>query len=133
MIVNFRAEEMITEQAREVGAATIDNSIILPGGGVSIQATATELFRRIAPTKTLFMRGGAVVGIFETRDRLELEVTSPAAARSRFESYATFWAYRKAGDQQVLKPTVIPQEMATALLESEAARQFLPKITGLIN
>jgi len=128
-----KAEDMITEQAREVGAASIDNSIILPGGGISIQATADELFRRIGPTKTLFMRGGAVVGIFETRDRLELEVISPAAARSRFESYATFYAYRMGGHQQVLKPTVIPQEMATALLESEAARQFLPKITGLIN
>jgi hypothetical protein len=82
----------------------------------------------------MFIRGGAVVGIVENNCVLGLEVIAPIAARSRFESYAKFVAYRSGRDGQlVLKPVIIAQDMAAALLESEEARTLLPKITGLIN
>lgn len=128
------AEEMLHDFAAEVGAAGVSDGIILPGAGVTIKATAEELFKRIGPTKTMFIRGGAVVSIVENDGTSVLEVIEPAAARSRFESYATFFAYRSGrGNELVLKPTIIAQEMATALLESQEARTFLPTITGLIN
>jgi hypothetical protein len=129
-----QAEDMLKEFAVEVGAASLNGAIILPGSGITIKATAEELFRRIASTKTLFIRGGTVVGMVVNNDTPALEVVGPAAARSRFESYATFMVYRSGRDSQlVLKPAIIPQDMAMALLESDEARTFLPTITGLIN
>jgi hypothetical protein len=117
-----------------VSTASIDDTIILPSSGVTIKATAEELFRRIGRTKTLFIRGGAVMSIAEIDGARELEVLGPIAARSRFESYARFFAWRAGRDSEaVLKPAIIPQGTAAALLESEEARRFLPKITGLIN
>ncbi len=128
------AENMLNEQAVEVGAAGINNGVILPGSGVTITATATELFKRIAPTKTMFIRGGVVVGIVEINGALKLEIITPTAARSLFESYATFLVWRAGNEgQPVLKPSIIAQELAAALLASEEARTLLPTITGLVN
>jgi hypothetical protein len=129
-----QAEDVLHGFAVEVGAASSRNAIILPGSGVTIKATAEELFRRIAPTRTMFIRGGAVAGIAENNGTSGLEVIGPAAARSRFESYAKFLVHRSGRNGElVLKPAIVPQEMALALLESEEARIFLPAITGLIN
>jgi hypothetical protein len=116
------------------GAASINDMVILPSSDVTIKATAESLFKRIGPTHTMFIRGGAVMEIVEHNGVFSLEIISPAAARSRFESYATLFAYRVGrGGKEELRPTVIPQEMAAALLETLEARIFLPEITGLIN
>ena len=128
------AEDALLDQAAEVGAATLDKVVILPGSGVTITATGQVMFKLIAPTKTLFTRGGAVVGIVESNGALELEIITPTAARSRFESYATLLAWRSGGDAgPVLKPAIMPQEIAAALLASDEARKLLPTITGLVN
>ena len=69
--------------------------IVLPSGTVTISQCAADLFGLIAPTKRLFVRGGAVVNAF-TRDDglLALEVMRPAAARSFFEKFARLLAWR---------------------------------------
>ena len=95
------AEDMLNEYAVELGAASINDEIILPGSGVTIKATAEELFKRIGPTETLFIRGGAVMSIVENNGGLGLEVLGPIAARSRFESYAKFSAWRVRPRRQV--------------------------------
>jgi hypothetical protein len=124
----------IYDLAAEDLAASIDGSVILPGSGITITATARALFKRIGPTKTMFVRGGAVVGIVETKGASILEIISPAAARSKFESYAKFLVYRTGRDgEPVLKETFIAQDLAAALLETEEARTCLPEITGLIS
>ena len=72
--MNRPAEEMLHEFAEECGAANINDAVILPGSGVTIKATAAELYKRIEPTKTMFIRGGAVVGIVENNCvRLDLK------------------------------------------------------------
>jgi hypothetical protein len=117
-----------------VGAASVSHAIILPSGSVTIKATAAELFQRIAATKKLFVRGGAVVSVVDNQGNSELKVVTPPAARSLFEGYATLLAYRSGHNGElVLKPSHVAQEMATALLESEEAQTLLPKIAGLIN
>jgi hypothetical protein len=113
-----------------------DNGLlILPSGTVTITQSATKLFQRIAPTHTLFNRGGVVVMLVQDQQSgLALEVIRPSAARSLFEKYARFVAWRAGKDNKpVLKPTTVPEEMARALLESEAPKQFLPRVDGLIN
>lgn len=109
--------------------------VVLPSGDVSITDTATKLFGLIAPTKTMFVRGGAVLVLMQQDGGFSaLEVLRPAAARSAFEKYATFLAWRAGKDGSlVLKPTVCPEEMAKALLESQEAASLLPRVQGLIN
>ena len=59
--------------------------VVLPSGEVTITACAEKLFGLVAPTKRLFVRGGAVVVLVTRDDGLEaLEVLRPAAARSFF-------------------------------------------------
>ena len=109
--------------------------VVLPSNGVTISVCAQELFQLIAPSKRLFARGGAVMGLSRRDDGLlALEVLRPAAARSFFEKFATLFAWRigpKGG--LVLKPTVCPHDMADALLQSEEAAKLLPRVQGLIN
>lgn len=116
-------------------AAATENAIILPGNGVTITETAEKLFRRVAPTHTLFQRGGVVVELrADDHGVLNLDPVRPAAARSRLERYGTFFAWRAGrGGDLVLKPTCLQEDMARAFLESEPAYDQLPAIEGLVN
>jgi hypothetical protein len=109
--------------------------IELPSGDVTISECAEKLFGLIAPTKTLFVRGGAIVTLVQRDDGLlALELLRPAAARSFFEKFGRLFAWRSGSKgEAVLKPTTCPQEMAEALLHTEKARTLLPHVTGLIN
>lgn len=109
--------------------------VVLPSGTVTISQCARDLFGLIGPTKRLFVRGGAIVSVCKRDDGLlALEVLRPAAARSLFEKFARLLAWRVgAKGEQVLKPVTCPQEMADALLESEEASEYLPRVQGLIN
>src|SRR6266404_5585765 len=94
--------------------------IVLPSGEVTISGCAEKLFGLIAPTRRLFVRGGAVVNLV-TRDDglLALEILRPAAARSFFEKFGRLYAWRAGADSgPVLKPVTCAQEMADALLQS---------------
>jgi hypothetical protein len=92
------------------------------------------LFRLIAETLTLFVRGGAVVALVQRDDgTLALDILRPAAARSFFEKFGRLMVWRTgANGEPVLKPTTCPQEMADALLHTEEARTLLPRVDGLI-
>ena len=109
--------------------------VVLPSGEVTITACAAELFELIAPTKTVFARGGAVVTLIERDDgMLALDILRPAAARSLFEKHARLFAWRAGAEgEQVLKPTRCAQDMAEAILQTQEARTLLPRVAGLIN
>jgi len=114
----------------------VDKPLVeLPSGAVTITACAEKLFDLIAPSKTLFMRGGAVVSLIERDDgMLALDIMRPAAARSFFEKFARLAAWRSGRDgEPVLKPGNCPDDMANALLQTEEARRLLPHVAGLIN
>jgi hypothetical protein len=65
---------------------------------------------------------------------LTLEEMRPAAFRSSVERYGRLLAWRVGkSNEPILKPVTLPEDMARALLESEAARKHLPRIAGLIN
>lgn len=109
--------------------------VVLASRDVTITASANALFALIAPTKTAFARGGAVVTL-KTRDDglLYLDILNPSAARSFFEKFATLLAWRSSsGGTEVLKPVNCPQQMADALLQSHEALTRLPRVEGLIN
>ena len=112
-----------------------DGVIILPGGEVTISECADRLFRRIAPTRTLFFRGGAVMeAVMGDDGALALEIVKPAAFRSRIEGYGRLLAWRSGANRDpVLKPSICPEETARALLETREAQEALPQIASVIN
>src|SRR4051812_48626635 len=74
--------------------------IVLPSGNITISACAERLFGLIAPTKKLFMRGGAVMTLVKRDDGLlALEVLRPMAARSLFEKFGRLFAWRSGADK----------------------------------
>lgn len=109
--------------------------LILPSADVNITECATKLFKLIAPTKLLFMRGGAVMSLVQRDDgMLALEVLRPDAARSFFEKFCRIFVWRSgANGEPVLKPTTCSHDMAEALLQSQEASEILPRVSGLIN
>ncbi len=109
--------------------------VFLPGGGVELIDTAKDVFTKIAPYHELFHRGGSVV---ETRinnnNILVLDLVTPEALRTRAEKYCFFVVGRKSknGGPSIVH-RVMPNEVAKALLQSLEAREYLPKINGLLN
>ena len=111
------------------------NLIVLPSGNVRLTDTAEALFKRIAPRKTLFRRGGRVVELIRNdRGDLILSIVTPSAARSLFENYARFakWVSVKPPVSALKPAPTIPKELAEALLDSQQ-KALLPHISGLFN
>lgn len=111
------------------------DGIILPGGSIGITESAKQLFGRIAPRHQIFRRGKAVVSLQRSMTGAPiLEPVRPSAARSLFESYAQFFAWRagKRGES-VLKPSTIAEDTARALLDCQAATDLLPSVAGVVN
>jgi len=110
-----------------------EDFIIIPSGSVSITDAATDIFTRIAKTKSLFYRGGRIHEIAHDPDgTARLEPLTPSQFRSRVEQFGTIMAWRvgRNGDN-VLQATRIPEDMARAMMESLPARTILPNISTL--
>ena len=126
--------EGASEQLRDEAADKLPH-VILPSDNITISNCAEDLFKLIGPTHRLFMRGGAVVSLIKRDDgMLALDILRAAAARSLFEKHARLFAWR-AGQkgELVLKPVTRAHDMAEALLLSEEASKYLPRVQGLIN
>jgi hypothetical protein len=107
--------------------------IILPSGRVSFTEAAQDIFARIAPTHTLFWRGGVMVELEERDGVASLEVVRPEAFRSRVENFGTLLAWRSAPDgRQVLKPVRMPRDDAAALMATIEAKELLPPIASVL-
>jgi hypothetical protein len=107
--------------------------IILPSGKVSFTEAAQDIFARIAPTQTLFWRGGTMVELEERDGVASLDVVRPEAFRSRVENFGTLMAWRSAPDgRQSLKPVRMPRDDATALMATTEAKELLPPIASVL-
>ena len=135
-----KINEINVEFRREVGKAEAkcDESLwfVLPGsGGESITEAAEKIFAVIAPTNTLFQRGGQIVR--PKKDdfgNLALREVKSTEFRSTIESYdKTVGAWRVGKSGMELKKVVCPEETAKALIASAPAQNLLPKISILLN
>ncbi len=119
----------------EVNVSDKKPIVYLPSGDVQIIDTARQTFEIIGPRNELFYRGGTVMELCKNGNGdLNLSIIRPAAARTRFEKYCSFFAWRKgSGGGDVLAPRAIPHDIADALLQSLEAQELLPHVTGLIN
>jgi hypothetical protein len=107
--------------------------IILPSGTVSFTEAAFEIFSRIAPSYTLFWRGGTMVELVEQDGVASLEVVRHEAFRSRVENFGTLMAWRSnSAGIQTLKPVRMPRDDAAALMATTEARELLPSVASVV-
>jgi hypothetical protein len=107
--------------------------IVLPSGNVSTSDSARDIFQLIAPTRTLFYRGGAVVELVEEEGVAGLVVLKPDAFRSRVERYGRLFAWRSDSlGKPVLKPINMSRDTATAIMEAAEARNLLPPVASVL-
>jgi hypothetical protein len=118
---------------REPPAST-RTDLILPSGEVSITESATNLFKLLAKARRYFARGRLVVEV--VRNKEGNEILSPLRAiafRSRVEKDFSLLAWRSPRGETVLKPARCPKDIAEALLETDAAIDYLPGISLLVS
>ena len=127
---NWSEKQGVAQASVSGSPLSIENPIILPGGGVSIIESAKHIFGRIASSGKMFRRGDAVVEVtVDQNGSPQLSIVTPAAFRSRIESFGTVLAWRSgANGERVLKPTTCSEDTAKALLNSEEVR-YLPPVS----
>jgi hypothetical protein len=107
--------------------------LMLPSSQVSFCESAREIFTRIAPSRTLFQRGGALVELVNRDGISTLEVLRPEGFRSRVEKFGMLVAWRTGqGGAPELKPTRMPRDDAVALMATTEARELLPPIASVL-
>jgi hypothetical protein len=124
-----RALEFLSQTEDQTGRA----AVTIPGGSVTITESAEELFTAIAPRKQLFYRGGVVVELINEGEGFTVQVLDAVSAQSRFEKYVRFFKNTKVGDQYMPTPTTISETTAKQYLKSEACRDLLPKLNGVLH
>ena len=105
----------------------------IPGGATSITQSAEALFEAVAPTKELFYRGGVVVELVREAEGYRVQIVDAVAAQSRFEKYVRFFKTTKSGETIMDVQTTISEAIAKQYLKSEACRNLLPKLNGVLN
>ena len=107
--------------------------VTLPGRSMTITASAEMLFRAIAPTNTLFYRGGTVMELIHGETGPEFSVLDAVGAQSRFEKYAMFHKPPRVIGQGQGEPAVLTEAQAKQYLKSEACRTLLPRLRGMVH
>ncbi len=104
-------------------------TVFLPGGPVSIQASASKLGQLLGKTKRYFLRGGAVVTIaLDDAGHPILETIKPASLASVFETVATLREFSKQHGQFVAQPVACSEQQAKLVQHCEAFQQVLPPL-----
>jgi hypothetical protein len=107
-------------------------TVYVPGHGITISDSSQRLFAVIAPTRQMFLRGGNVVEVVERDTGYELSYLKPVAAQSRFENYVQFAKRSFTSHGPIIQPVNITKELADQYLQSEACRDSLPTIIGVV-
>ncbi len=124
-------EQLITVISSDEQAAELPD-VQLPGGGVTITATAKALGELMAATGEFFSRGGAVVRLVnDENNQPQLKVARPAAMCSDFERVARLVKMRKTEEGFEIVPAICSESTAKAILESAALAEALPAIEVL--
>ena len=121
-----------TAPERDTATAGAFEAIVLPSGAVSISESARVIFERIAPTQTLFWRGGVLVELATVAGVTSLEIVKPDNFRSRAERLGNLMAWRQVNGEAVLKSGRMSKDDATAIMATLEARELLPPISSVL-
>ena len=120
-------------QAPQVYSTALLEIIVLPSGSVSISESARIIFQRMAPTRTLFWRGGVQVELVQIDGVQSLEVLRPEKFRSDAEKLGQLFAWRSDGKgNAALKPAKMSLDDAKAILAATEAREYLPSVASVL-
>lgn len=106
--------------------------IVLPSGAVSFSESARAIFQRLAPTHSLFWRGGALVELSDVGGVASLEIVKPDGFRSRVERLGNVFAWRQDDGKPVLKPARMSRDDAGAIMATLEAKELLPPIASVL-
>ena len=123
--------EQAEPEAPRSGSAEV-SIIVLPSGAVSISESARAIFQRVAPTRNLFWRGGALAELVEIGGVSDLELLRPEKFRSDVEKLGQLYAWRAGRNGPVLANARMSLDDAKAVLASSEAREFLPPISSVL-
>ena len=127
------AQRFPNTETQTQGGGHPEAHVTVPGGSITITQSAEQLFGAIAPRKQLFYRGGVVVELINEVDTHTVQILDAVAAQSRFEKYVRFFKTTKAGDRYMPIATTISETVAKQYLKSEACRDLLPKLNGVLH
>lgn len=114
-------------------ASAVLGALVLPSGPVSISESARAIFSLIAPSQTMFWRGGALVELTHIDGVASLDLVGPEGFRTRVERFGPLLAWRSGGNgEPVLKPARMSRDDATAILASLEARELLPPVASVL-
>jgi hypothetical protein len=117
---------------RTATPATKTDLLILPSGEVSISEAAQAIFSRIAPSRTIFRRGGALVELSRADGFESLSIVHPEAFRSRVEKFGNLHVWRSdRNGEPVLKASKMSLDDAKAIMACIEARE-LPAISSVL-
>lgn len=109
------------------------SAMILPSSAVTISDSARAIFLRIAPNRTLFYRGGAMVEANISDGIVSLSPIKPEGFRSRAERVGRLMAWRSGRDgKPTLSPAIMSLDQAKAIMSSVEAREILPPIASVL-
>ena len=124
------------ENAINIGKTGIATRwFILPGNNMTITDSAYTIFSTIAPTNTLFWRGGSVVEVIRNGDKTEFKIITENEFCSRIEKYGhTVGGYviHPYTQQYTLSQKACTREAAARLLAAAEASE-LPQISAISN
>ncbi len=129
-----KAADVRTPAAQTQITVREDRHIILPSGAVSISDSARQIFSLIAPTQTVFFRGGCVMELQRQDDgSLCLAVVKPEAFRSRLERFGKVFKWIQHKGNHVLSPSQCSTDTGKALLATKEADEMLPHVVSICN
>jgi len=124
------------ENAINIGKTGIGTHwFCLPGNNMTITESAYTIFSTIAPTNTLFCRGGSVVEVVRNGDKTEFKIITENEFCSRIEKYShTVGGYvmNPYTKQYALSQKACTREAAARLLAAAEASE-LPQISAISN
>jgi hypothetical protein len=121
------------DPARETDSSAAPKLVVLPSGSVTISEAAREIFRRLAPLRTIFERRGVMVELTEVDGIRSLEVLRPESFRSRAEKVGPLYVWRisKTGSPSLV-PANMTRDTAAALTATYEAREILPSVSSVL-
>jgi hypothetical protein len=127
-------DEQEPEPSPEIRTSGAPAILVLPSGQVTVSESARAIFTAVAPSETLFQRGGALVELIEMDGTPSLSVLAPTAFRSRAEQHGRLFAWRVDDGKAVLKPVAkMSEDDSKTLLATTEARELLPHISSIVS
>jgi hypothetical protein len=124
------------ENAINIGKTGIATRLFpLPGNNMTITDSAHTIFSTIAPTNTLFWRGGSVVEVIRNGDKTEFKIITENEFCSRIEKYdhtVVGYVMNPYTKQYALSQKACTREAAARLLAAAEASE-LPQISAISN